>query len=54
MLLYGGETLHSFAFIMTWGIIIGSYSTIFMAAPVVLFWNKLGIEKFFSKKKGRR
>lgn len=51
MLIYGGEAIHSFAFVMTWGIVVGTYSSVFIAAPVVLWWNKLGIEKFFSKKR---
>ena len=54
MLIYGGESLHSFAFVMTWGIVVGTYSSIFVAVPYVVWWDKLGIEKFFSKKKGRR
>ncbi|MFB3850980.1 MAG: protein translocase subunit SecD [Acidobacteriota bacterium] len=51
MLVYGGETIHSFAFVMTWGIVVGTYSSIFIASPIVLWWNKLGIEKLFSKKR---
>lgn len=51
MLIYGGEAIHSFAFVMTWGIVVGTYSSVFIAAPVVLWWNKLGIEKLFSKKR---
>jgi len=51
MLIYGGEAIHSFAFVMTWGIVVGTYSSIFIAAPIVLWWNKLGIDKLFSKKR---
>lgn len=51
MLIYGGETIHSFAFVMTWGIVVGTYSSIFIASPIVLWWKQLGIEKLFSKKR---
>lgn len=51
MLLLGGEAIHSFAFVLTWGIVVGTYSSIFIASPFVLFWNKIGIEKLLSRKK---
>ena len=35
--LFGGETLRGFSFLLLFGIIIGSYSTIFIASPVVLY-----------------
>ncbi|HNQ79026.1 MAG TPA: protein translocase subunit SecD [Acidobacteriota bacterium] len=50
MLFFGGEAIYSFAFVLSWGIIVGTYSTIFVASPVVLWWNALGVEKFFSRK----
>jgi protein-export membrane protein SecD/preprotein translocase SecF subunit len=51
MLIYGGEALFSFAFVMTWGIVIGTYSSIFIASPPVLWWNQWGLDKYFAKKK---
>ena len=54
MLVYGGEVLFSFSFVMTVGIIVGTYSSIFVASPYVLWWNKLGLSKMFAKKKARR
>jgi preprotein translocase subunit SecD len=50
MLLWGGEAIYSFAFVMTVGIIVGTYSSIFIASPYVLWWNSLGLEKYFAKK----
>ncbi len=35
----GGEVIHDFALAMILGIIIGTYSSIFVASPVVLFWG---------------
>jgi len=37
----GGETLHSFGQVLLFGMIIGCYSTIYIASPVVLWWEKL-------------
>ncbi len=54
MLIFGGEVLFSFSFVMTVGIIVGTYSSIFVASPYVLWWDKLGFEKFFKKSSGRR
>jgi len=36
---FGGETIHGFAFVLLFGIIVGTYSTIFIASPVVIFYN---------------
>jgi preprotein translocase subunit SecF len=37
--LFGGEVLRGFAFTMVVGIVIGTYSTIFVAAPLVVWWQ---------------
>ena len=37
--LFGGIPTRDFAFILSIGIIIGTYSSIFIAAPVLLFWG---------------
>ena len=39
LFLFGGEVLRGFGFTMVVGIIIGTYSTIFIAAPVVVWWD---------------
>jgi preprotein translocase subunit SecF len=36
----GGEVIHDFAFIILLGIIIGTYSSIFVASPILLLWKK--------------
>jgi len=33
---FGGETLRSFSFALIWGVIIGTYSTIYVAVPMLL------------------
>ncbi len=36
---FGGPVLHDFAFAMLIGVIVGTYSSIFIAAPIVLWWS---------------
>ena len=36
---FGGEVLHDFALAMIIGVIIGTYSSVFIASPVVLMWK---------------
>jgi preprotein translocase subunit SecF len=51
LFIFGGGVIHDFAFTMLVGTITGTYSSIFVACPVVIFW-----EKIFAKKgsPGRR
>jgi len=42
---FGGEVLHDFALAMMLGIIIGTYSSIFIASPVVLLIGKNSLIK---------
>lgn len=37
---FGGDVIHNFSFCMLVGVIAGSYSTIFIAAPLVVEWYK--------------
>jgi preprotein translocase subunit SecF len=46
---FGGAVIHDFAFALIVGLVTGTYSTVYVASPVVLFW-----EKYISKGKGRR
>jgi preprotein translocase subunit SecF len=38
----GGEVIHGFAFTLLVGFIIGTYSSIYVASPIVLLWEKAG------------
>ncbi len=40
LLFFGGEVIKPFAFALTIGLIVGTYSSIFVAAPVVLAWDE--------------
>jgi len=37
---FGGEVLRGFAFTMVVGVIVGTYSTIYVASPLVVWWNE--------------
>ncbi len=34
----GGEVLHDFSLALLWGVIIGTYSSIFVASPLLIVW----------------
>jgi preprotein translocase subunit SecF len=36
---FGGEVIHDFALAMILGVIVGTYSSIFVASPIVLLWG---------------
>lgn len=36
---FGGEVIHDFSLAMIMGVIVGTYSSIFVASPVVLLWR---------------
>jgi preprotein translocase subunit SecF len=44
---FGGEVLHDFSLAMIMGVIVGTYSSVFVASPVVLIW---GGKRPFAKK----
>lgn len=54
---FGGEVIRGFVFAMIWGVIVGTYSSIFIASPVLLMlgvkrdWSGLGGSKY--KEPGR-
>ena len=40
LLFFGGEVIKPFAFALTIGLVVGTYSSIFVASPVVLIWDE--------------
>ena len=40
LFLFGGEVLHTFSFAMIIGVLVGTYSSIFVASPVVVYMDK--------------
>jgi preprotein translocase subunit SecF len=39
---FGGEVIHDFALAMILGIMVGTYSSVFVASPIVLLWKGKG------------
>jgi SecD/SecF fusion protein len=39
LFVFGGPVLHDFAFAILIGIVVGTYSSIFIASPIVLWWS---------------
>ena len=44
MFLFGGEVIHDFAFALLIGIIVGVYSSVFVASPIVSLWEERGVK----------
>ena len=40
LLLFGGQVLNGFSFALVAGIIVGTYSSIFVASPILVFWHR--------------
>jgi preprotein translocase subunit SecF len=39
LFLFGGEVIHDFSFALVVGILVGTYSSIFVASPLVVLWE---------------
>jgi preprotein translocase subunit SecF len=39
LFLFGGEVIHDFSLAMIMGVIVGTYSSVFVASPIVLLWG---------------
>lgn len=46
LLVLGGDVIRGFVFAMTWGIVVGTYSSIFVASAILL---RLGVKRDWSK-----
>ncbi|MND06377.1 bifunctional preprotein translocase subunit SecD/SecF [compost metagenome] len=40
MLIFGGEVLRGFSFALLVGVVVGTYSSMFIAAPIVIDFDK--------------
>ena len=40
LFIFGGPVIHEFAFALTVGVFVGTYSSIFVASPVVIAWYR--------------
>ena len=48
LFLFGGEIIHGFSFTLLVGVVVGTYSSIFVASPI-LMWLNFSIEEFRAK-----
>jgi preprotein translocase subunit SecF len=48
LFMFGGEIIHAFAFTLLVGIIVGTYSSIFVASPILL-WFGFDVKNYHSK-----
>jgi preprotein translocase subunit SecF len=48
--LFGGITLREFAVILIIGLFSGTYSSIFIAAPILVVWEKREWKTWFGRK----
>lgn len=39
LFVWGGAVIHDFAFALVFGVFVGTYSSIFVASPVLVWWN---------------
>jgi preprotein translocase subunit SecF len=39
LFIWGGAVIHDFAFALVFGVFVGTYSSIFVASPVLVWWN---------------
>jgi preprotein translocase subunit SecF len=46
LFLVGGEVVHDFALALMMGIIIGSYSSVFVASPIIVEWERKAPRRF--------
>jgi preprotein translocase subunit SecF len=51
--LFGGVTLREFAVILLVGLFSGTYSSIFIAAPVLVVWEKHEWQTWFGRGKSK-
>jgi preprotein translocase SecF subunit len=45
LLVFGGGAIHDFALALFIGIIVGTYSSTFIATPVMLMWHARNLKK---------
>jgi len=50
LVLFGGVTLQEFAVILLVGLLSGTYSSIFVAAPILVVWENREWKTWFGRK----
>ena len=52
LFVFGGEVLRSFSFALVVGVLVGTYSSVFIASPILLWWQ--GVAAARGGRRGRR
>ena len=53
LFLFGGAALNAFAFVLVVGVVVGTYSSIYVASPVLLMWRQVSSRRRRVAKKVR-
>jgi len=40
LLLFGGSVLHGFSLVLVIGIVVGTFSSVYIASPILLAWDR--------------
>ncbi|HZX49369.1 MAG TPA: protein translocase subunit SecF [Nitrospirota bacterium] len=43
LFLFGGEVIHDFSFALLMGVLVGTYSSVFVASPLLVIWKGKGV-----------
>ncbi len=54
LLLFGGAALNAFAFVLVVGVLVGTYSSIYVASPILLIWKRFAGRRRGSRSPSRR
>ena len=54
LFILGGPVIHNFAFALIVGIVVGTYSSVYIASPVVAYWESVRARSAKRPKTGRR
>ena len=54
LFIYGGGVIHDFAFALLVGVMVGTYSSMYVASPVLIFWEDIFPKHKKSKKRPRQ
>jgi preprotein translocase SecF subunit len=46
LFLVGGEVVHDFALALMIGIVVGTYSSVFVASPIIVEWERKSPKRF--------
>jgi len=54
LFIFGGGVIHDFAFTMIIGVLVGTYSSVFIASPLLILWERLIHDKKHQNSSGRK